>query len=92
MKKLMMMLATASLLAGSAFAEWDFDVHGAEIAKPRMALTQAQKATFLAGLELDLVDPVPATVVLDPLEDAVQAARQAFEASAELLQIEAAGR
>lgn len=92
MKKLMILLATTSLLAGSASAEWDFDVHGAEIARPRMALTQAQKATFLAGLELDLVDPLPATGVLDPLEEAVEAARQAFEASADLLQPEAANR
>ncbi|MBX3169987.1 MAG: hypothetical protein KF760_21460 [Candidatus Eremiobacteraeota bacterium] len=90
MKKLMLILTATGLLAGSAFAEWDFDVHGAEIARPRMALTQAQRAMFLAGLELELTAPVP--VAVDPLEQAAEAARQAFEASAEVLQIEAAGR
>lgn len=92
MKKLMLILTAATLLAGSASAEWDFDVHGAEIAKPRMALTQAQKSTFLAGLELDLVDPAPAPSTMESLEQAVQAAKQVFQASTELLQLEAAGR
>lgn len=89
MKKLMLTLAATSLLVASAFAEWDFDVHGAQIAKPRMALTQAQRATFLAGMELDLADPVPLA------GNAGQTARdviQSFQASAELLQIEAANR
>ncbi len=90
MKKLLLIFAATSLLAGSACAEWDFDVHGAEIAKPRMALSQAQRATFLAGLELDLADPVP--VALDPVEQAVQTASQASDATAEVLLLEAAGR
>ena len=88
MKKLMLILAATTLLAGSAQAEWDFDVHGAEIAKPRMALSQAQRAMFLAGLELEMPDPVP--VVLNPLEKALKTATEVCEKAAETLNIEAA--
>lgn len=90
MKKLMLTLAATSLLVGSAFAEWDFDVHGAQIARPRMALTQAQRATFLAGMELDLSDPVP--VAGGAAQQTARDVMHSFQASAELLQIEAAGR
>lgn len=91
MKNLLMIVAAASLLVGSAAAEWDFDVHGAEIAKPRMAMNQAQRALFLAGLELDLSDPLPSPVVLDPLEEAFKSARLISEQAAQALQ-EAASR
>ena len=88
MKKLMLILAASSLLVGSASAEWDFDIHGAEIASPRQALTQAQHALFLAGLELELSDPVP----LEPLREALNQAEEASQAAAERLVVEAATR
>lgn len=88
MKKLTMILATACLLGGAAFAEWDFDVHGAEIARPRMALTQAQRATFLAGLELDLAEPV----VVDATEQGAELMSKAFDQTVAAVMMEAAGR
>lgn len=89
MKKVMLTLAATSLLVGSAFAEWDFDIHGAQIAKPRMALTQAQRATFLAGMELETSDPV---VLSHPAAQASREVIQSLRTSAEALQIEAANQ
>ena len=89
MKKVMLTLAATSLLVGSAFAEWDFDIHGAQIAKPRMALTQAQRDTFLAGKESQTSNPV---VLPHPAAQTSREVIQSLRTAAEALQIEAANQ
>lgn len=91
MKKLMTTLAAASLMCGVACAEWDFDVHGAEIARPRMALNQAQRATFLAGLELELAEPVT-LAQSDQTRMGADLMTRAFDHTVALVMLEAAGR
>ncbi|MBS2037955.1 hypothetical protein JST97_23415 [bacterium] len=91
MKKLMLTLAAAGLMCGAASAEWDFDIHGAEIARPRMALNQAQRATFLAGLELELAEPVTLAQV-DRTQQGAQLLTRAFDHTAAIVMLEAAGR
>ncbi|MFN8611594.1 MAG: hypothetical protein U0931_28880 [Vulcanimicrobiota bacterium] len=91
MKKFLTTLAVASLLSSAAFAEWDFDIHGAEIARPRMALTQAQRATFLAGLELELAEPVT-LAQLDTTRQGAELLSRAFDQTVATVMMEAAGR
>ena len=89
MKKIFLMIAMTGLLAGAASAEWDFDVHGAQIAQPRQCLSQAQHVTFLAGLQLELGQPVTAW---DTTEKAVDFAIRGFAEAVQQTAPEAADR